>query len=368
MEKPLFFNVFPEIIRKSLYFRLILIKQNHIMKFFILAIFIAIFLISRPAQAGILSFLGDLIGINEKNEKTETMNSQTIPLLEARSNPETNSARGGGEITVINNNALLPDSGPLGTIADISETKPKQDQISIYIVREGDNLSQIAKMFGVSVNTIKWANDIDFEEQIKIGQTLIILPVTGIQYAIKKGDTIKSIAEKFNGDSEEIANFNGLSLNSVLAEGQTLIIPNGDYAEPTKEKPAPSPLPAAKPKTIIPSYSDYYLRPIDNGRKTQKIHGYNGIDLADSCSTPIMASASGDVIISREHGWNAGYGNYVVISHSNGTQTLYAHLSKNIVAAGWHVAKGQVIGYIGSTGRSTGCHVHLEIRGARNPF
>jgi murein DD-endopeptidase MepM/ murein hydrolase activator NlpD len=74
------------------------------------------------------------------------------------------------------------------------------------------------------------------------------------------------------------------------------------------------------------------------------------------------------VIISRPYGWNAGYGKYVVIKHPNGTQTLYSHLSSIIVNSGWHVIKGQVIGYVGSTGKSTGCHVHFEIRGARNPF
>lgn len=306
------------------------------------------------------------MGIGEKTEKPRMLNSQIIPLLEATANPETSAARGGGEITIINNNALLPDSGPLGTMADIEETKPNQDQISIYTVREGDSLSQIAKMFGVSVNTIKWANDLDYEGQIKVGQTLIILPVTGVQYTIKKGDTFKAIAGKFNADPEEIIRFNGLSQSASLVENQIIIIPNGDYAEPEK----PTALPAApKPRAVSgPSYIGYYQRPTEGGRKSQGIHGYNGVDLANSCGTPIMASASGDVIISREYGWNAGYGNYIVISHPNGTQTLYAHLNKNVVAAGWHVAKGQVIGYIGSTGRSTGCHMHFEIRGAKNPF
>lgn len=306
------------------------------------------------------------MGIGEKTEKPRMLNSQIIPLLEATANSETSAARGGGEITIINNNALLPDSGPLGTMADIEETKPNQDQISIYTVREGDNLSQIAKMFGVSVNTIKWANDLDYEGQIKMGQTLIILPVTGVQYTIKKGDTFKAIAGKFNADPEEVIRFNGLSQNASLIENQIIIIPNGDYAEPEK----PTALPTAPKLRAVsgPSYIGYYQRPIEEGRKSQRIHGYNGVDLADSCGTPITASASGDVIISREYGWNAGYGNYIVISHPNGTQTLYAHLSKNIAAAGWHVAKGQVIGYIGSTGRSTGCHVHFEIRGAKNPF
>jgi len=110
------------------------------------------------------------------------------------------------------------------------------------------------------------------------------------------------------------------------------------------------------------------MRPIEGGRKSQKIHGYNAVDLANSCGTPVMAAASGDVLIGRGTGWNSGYGHYIVLVHPNGTQTLYAHLSENIATEGWHVTQGQVIGYMGTTGKSTGCHVHFEIRGAKNPF
>lgn len=306
--------------------------------------------------------MGDLLGINGEDKESTTLNSQNIPLLQAALNPDPNNGRGGGDIT-INNNALLPDSGLMGTIADISENKPRPDQISIYVVRKGDTLSQIADMFDVSVNTIRWANDLSSGETIRTGQVLVILPITSVQYTIKKGDTIKDIAKKFNADVNEILQFNNLAINNKLVEGETIIIPNGDYTEPEQTK-----TPSQTPKIVIPSYIGYYLRPIDGGRKSQGLHGYNAVDLADSCGTPVMASASGDVIIARNYGWNAGYGNYIVISHPNGTQTLYAHLSKTELSPGWHVVKGQIVGYIGTTGRSTGCHVHFEIRGARNPF
>jgi murein DD-endopeptidase MepM/ murein hydrolase activator NlpD len=92
------------------------------------------------------------------------------------------------------------------------------------------------------------------------------------------------------------------------------------------------------------------------------------VDLAAPIGTPIMASAEGDVIISKNYGWNGGYGEYVVISHPNGTQTLYAHMSSNLAYQGMHVYKGQVIGFVGSTGKSTGSHLHFEVRGAKNPF
>jgi len=118
-----------------------------------------------------------------------------------------------------------------------------------------------------------------------------------------------------------------------------------------------------------PAYVGYYGHPIPSGaRRTQGLHGYNGVDLGAPNGTPVVASAAGTVIISRQGGWNGGYGNYVVISHGNGTQTLYAHLSSNTVQTGDSVLQGQMIGYVGSTGRSTGAHLHIEVRGAKNPF
>ncbi|MEK7135159.1 MAG: M23 family metallopeptidase, partial [Patescibacteria group bacterium] len=108
--------------------------------------------------------------------------------------------------------------------------------------------------------------------------------------------------------------------------------------------------------------------PIRGGLKSQGIHGHNGVDLAAPVGTPIVASADGKVILSRTGGYNGGYGTYVVISHANGTQSLYAHMSANNVAVGEVVSQGQVIGAIGMTGKTTGPHIHFEIRGARNPF
>ena len=117
-----------------------------------------------------------------------------------------------------------------------------------------------------------------------------------------------------------------------------------------------------------PSYEGYYIRPIYGGYKSQGLHGYNGVDLAGPLGTPVVAAASGDVIISRQGGWNGGYGNYIVIQHDNGTQTLYGHLRSNVAEVGWHVTQGQLIGYLGNTGRSTGAHLHFEVRGAKNPL
>ncbi len=326
---------------------------------------IAVFSYSLPAEASIFSFIERLFGSFSKNNQRIILNSQKMALLEGVYNPDIEAGKGGGDITIVNSSALLPDSGPLGTIADIEEQEANQGQISIYVVRPGDSLSEIAEMFSVSVNTIIWANDIKRGDLIRVDQTLIILPISGVQYTIKKGDTLAGIAKKFKGDAEEIIQFNGLNGSGKLAVGEIVVIPGGESSMP---KYTPSYSRTRVQGAGGPSYAGYYMRPISGGRKSQGLHGYNAVDLATSCGTPIMASASGDVIINKNWGWNAGYGKYIVIKHPNGTQTLYSHNINNIVSVGWHVVKGQIIGYVGSTGRSTGCHVHFEIRGAYNPF
>lgn len=320
------------------------------------------------ASAGAFSFVGDFFsGKSAKASQSAQNNSQNMPLLQATISPDPSFARGGGDITVLGDGALLPDTGPIGTQADIEDDPIGNGQISIYVVHNGDTLGQVAKMFGVSINTIKWANDIS-NGVITPGQKLIILPVSGIQYDIKKGDTIKSIAKKFKADVGEILTFNGLSEDSALNVGDTIIIPDGEIA------PAPTSTvkPTAKVRGVskVPAYEGYYIRPIsyEEGRRTQGIHGYNGVDIGASTGTSIRASAEGEVIVSKNSGYNGGYGKYIVIQHGNGTQTLYGHLSAAVVQAGAHVTQGQIIGFVGNTGHSTGPHVHFEVRGAKNPF
>ena len=296
-------------------------------------------------------------------------NAQTMPLLRSSmASGNKDGALGGGDVTIIDESALLPEEGPSGAGADI--VRPKNSTISIYVVREGDTLSHIAEMFDVTVNTILWANDLKRGQSLKIGQTLTILPITGVRYTVKKGDTLASIAKALHADPGEIMTFNDLVSDHVAA-GDQIIVPNGEIAAP----------PAPPKKTVARSsgassagggsatYAGYFMRPLVGGVRTQGVHGYNGVDLGAAQGTPFMASAPGEVIVARSSGWNGGYGQYIVIRHDNGTQTLYAHASEIIVGVGQRVVQGQVIGYVGNTGRSTGPHLHFEIRGGpRNPF
>lgn len=291
-------------------------------------------------------------------------NLQTMDLLRPAMNLDPAPAEGGGDI-VITDAALQPQEGPAGTIADI--VKPKNAMISIHIVREGETLSEIAAMYEVTANTILWANDIPRASSIRVGQELTILPITGVRYTVKKGDTLSSIARRFGADADEVANFNGLD-GASLAVGREILIPNGEVAAPAAPKATASRASGA-PATITATVSaGYFSSPLSGYTKTQGIHGYNGVDLAAPNGTPVMAAAAGEVIVAKGSGYNGGYGEYVVIKHDNGTQTLYAHASSVIVSMGQRVQQGQVIAYVGNTGRSTGAHLHFEVRGGKNPF
>lgn len=333
--------------------------------------------VSVPAgvQAGVFASVLAAFSSTFAYSTEGTYNSQTFPLPQAAQNFDPNPSKGGGDITIVNDSALLPSSGPSGSLADVAvkgATQKNSGQISVYIVRPGDTLGAIAEMFGVSVNTIRWGNDISRSESIQPGQELTILPVTGIKYTVKSGGSLRDIIDKHGGNLEEAIEFNGLSADENLAAGTEVIIPSGELAEPKAVVKVAtsrySATPSAPRGTSAPSYAGYYLRPISGGARTQGIHGYNAVDIGASTGTPILSAASGTVLIAKHSGWNGGYGQYVVVKHANDTQTLYAHTSDVLVYAGQEVVQGQVIGYVGNTGRSTGPHLHFEIRGAKNPF
>lgn len=282
------------------------------------------------------------------------------PLLTTLQNVDPIGAKGGAEI-VVNENVLV-STGPVGA-DEIAEQKGSLGEIRVYTVREGDTLSQIAEMFDVTTNTIMWANDIKSAGSIQPGDTLVILPIAGVQHVVKSGETISSIAKKYEGDAEEILSYNQLASAAELFVGDTLIIPGG--ALHTTVYVATTPVSVSGGSS---AYSSWLSHPTPGAVKTQGIHGYNAVDLASSYGSPIRAAAAGEVIVSKSSGWNGGYGQYIVIRHSNGVQTLYSHLMRNDVGVGAYVSQGEVIGGMGSTGKSTGTHLHFEVRGATNPF
>lgn len=320
----------------------------------------------KTANAGLLSFLSSLTSDKVSAETIEipnTSNSQNMLVLQSVVNYDQNPYKTESDAIFVSGNALVAEIGPSGTASEVDDQEENSTQISLYTVHEGDSLSRIAQMFGVTANTIIWANDLGRNPILQKNQKLIILPISGIKYTVKKGDTIKGIVSRYKSDLSEVLQFNDLALSSVLSVGDIIVIPD---AEPTG---IDTPVKKIGTSSKGSYYPGYYARPIDGGHKSQGIHGHNGVDLAAPVGTPIHASAAGTVIASITNGgWNGGYGNYVIISHSNGTQTLYSHNLKNFVSIGDRVEQGQLIAKIGMTGKTTGPHIHFEIRGAKNPF
>lgn len=343
------------------------------------------------SSADVISLLAGVFrnsnaGQLQEIEQIQVKNIQTMPILTANASPlaekasseitkelkTANSIVGGMALT--NENSSVLEGDPSVQLVDT----PNSDRISLYTVRNNDTLAQIAEMYGVTSNTILWANDLEKGAVLKPDQVLVILPISSIKYTVKKGDTIENVAKKFNGDAREIAQFNSLEIGSALAVGEEIMIPDANGAlsaelqkkaeQDSKKKNTSSSNGAKNVKTAVSSVAGYFMRPIVGGVKTQGVHGNNGVDFASSYGAPILAAASGQVIISKSGGWGGGYGTYVVIKHSNGTQTLYAHMSQTLVSAGQTVAKGQQIGKMGNTGQSTGTHLHFEVRGGKNPF
>jgi murein DD-endopeptidase MepM/ murein hydrolase activator NlpD len=296
-----------------------------------------------------------------------------------------------GTQSVLGTEAIAPEegqavSGDANTLLDRGEHK----EIEIYTVKSGDTISGIAEKFHISVNTIRWANELDKSTTIKVGQKLVILPITGIQYTVKSGDTVSGIAHKFDTDQGEILDFNDLEDPKELKPGMNIIIPDAEMpaAKPaTPEKPATTSSPSKNPtstststKTTTPTAAEIKTTtesvtkstglsmPVPGSILTQALHDVNAVDLGAPTGTPVLAAKEGIVIVSKNNGaYNGGFGNFVVINHG-GMQTLYAHLSKVSVKVGDTVDQGDVIGNVGSTGKSTGPHLHLEVHGAKNPW
>lgn len=245
-----------------------------------------------------------------------------------------------------------------------------RDKIIEYTVQEGDTVSTVAEKFGVSENTVLWQNDISSSGTIKAGETLQILPVTGISHKVQKGDTVYSIAKKYDASSQGIVDFpyNTFVNDETfeLAVGQVVIVPDG--IAPSARGTTPRTrrtVPDAG--TVVASGS--FVWPA-GGQISQNFVWYHpGIDIANRAAPNIVAADSGTVEYAGCLGW--GYGCHVIINHGNGYKTLYGHLSSIYVNVGQGINRGVALGRMGSTGRSTGIHLHFEVirGGVRiNPF
>lgn len=259
--------------------------------------------------------------------------------------------------------------------------RPPRDKIITHKVVPGETLSDIGLRFDISVDTIIWANNIDDPDSLRDGTELAILPITGFKHVAKAGETVWSIAVMHQVDPKAILDYepNNLKADTELQEGQVVIVPDGKKPEPPRqvtsrgaERPgegAPAqqqaaPEPQQAEDNTPTQATGQFVWPA-RGVITQYFSGaHNGIDIAAPLGTPVYAADAGVVTVA---GWDPyGLGNHVRIDHGNGYLTIYGHFSKLLVHAGQYVERGQQIALMGSTGRSTGPHVHFIIaRGAR---
>ncbi len=243
------------------------------------------------------------------------------------------------------------------------ESSHQRGEIVEYTVREGDTVSSIAEKFGVSIDTIIWTNNISSVTKIKPGQQLKIPPVTGIVHEVQRGETVYSIAEKYEANPQAVVDFPFNSFANdetfALAVGQNLIVPDGVKPKAKPAAPRPTAYVAQADVDVQTGGGGTFIWPT-SGKITQRYVWYHrGLDVANK-SAPAIVSSRGGRVSAVIYG-RYGYGNHVVVDHGDGYQTLYGHMSRIYVQANQQVSAGQALGQMGSTGRSTGTHLHFEV-------
>lgn len=267
-----------------------------------------------------------------------------------------------------------------------------------YTVKEGDTLTAIAEAYSTDLATLRALNSDVEPDYLAPGQSLkVIKAFHGMTYTARDGETLADVAAAYGIDADEIRVANGLQTDAELPEGETLFLPGArprsrmvvsrsghsrtespqvPAAEPKavptavaapapKPAPKPAPVPAAAPAVAPRPSGDGWKWPIVGGNLSSKFgwrsdmgDNHTGIDIAVPAGTPAVAVRGGLVELA---GWDGGYGLCVIIDHGDGTKSRYAHASTLLVSAGQTVAQGQAVIGVGSTGYSTGNHLHFEI-------
>jgi murein DD-endopeptidase MepM/ murein hydrolase activator NlpD len=283
-----------------------------------------------------------------------------------------------------------PDPGDVGRLADIHTIIPSRPRYEVtkYTVVANDTLFIIATKFNLDPETILWGNAAlaDNPNLLSVGQELNILPVDGALRIVQPGDTLDKIAKAYHGTVEGIVNFPGNDLDPsdpVIADGQYIIIPGGwrdlvAWQLPVVSRATGPSASTGEPGSCAgpfsgPIGSNTFVWPAGNHYLSGTDflpQGHPGIDIAAGMGAPIYAADTGVIVFAGLS--YRGYGNLVIIDHGNGWQTAYAHLSQVNVFCGGSIYQGQLLGLSGSTGNSTGAHLHFEMRhsqwGRVNPW
>jgi murein DD-endopeptidase MepM/ murein hydrolase activator NlpD len=239
-----------------------------------------------------------------------------------------------------------------------------------YRVRSGDTLTGIARRFDVSMMTVWWANHLRSKNDLHIGQTLLIPPVSGVVVTVAASDTLETLAVKYDVDPADIVGINELD-DPVLVVGQTLTIPGARAGAIATPKPKPTATPTKKPvrsggssggsnRPPAQYTGGKFAWPVAGGYISQYYHyGHYGIDIAADRGTRVNAAGGGTVIFA---GWKSNGGGYQVwIAHGSGLYSTYNHMMSVSVGRGQHVSRGQQVGRVGATGFATGPHLHFEV-------
>ncbi len=259
-------------------------------------------------------------------------------------------------------------------------------QVQKYLVQENDTIIGISEQFNLNPSTILWGNPYTLSDDphaLQAGMEINILPVDGVYYQWHDGDGLNGVADVYGVTPEDIIDFsaNGLSRETIgdysnpnIKAGTWLVVPGGsrafvNWSAPliTRENPAVATIygPGACQAVMDgPLGSGTFIWPTTetwiSGYNYNEATNHRAIDIAGSLGNAVYAADAGVVVYA---GWNNhGYGNVIMIDHGNGWQTLYAHLDSYNVGCGYYVFQGDVIGGLGTTGNSSGPHLHYEMR------
>jgi murein DD-endopeptidase MepM/ murein hydrolase activator NlpD len=287
-----------------------------------------------------------------------------------------------------------PTAAPTVKAAAAPASTPTRPQFGVgkYTVARGDTMFSIAKKVGLSLGILSAANNISDPDAVKAGQTLYIPAQLGSVHVVSTGETVQSIAEKYKTKPESVREANRLDRDAKLAAGQLVLVPGVIPASATAMKPATpspqsvsaasaiSPLPAPKsaqtaaaPSAIAPvarapqsAGGDTLIWPVIGPLSTNFSPAHRGLDVVANQGVPVKAALPGRVIGAAEG--DGPYGWFVMVEHGGSFNTVYAHLSKIRVKVGDIVQKNQIVGEVGSTGQSTGAHLHFELRQGNVPI
>lgn len=263
--------------------------------------------------------------------------------------------------------ASIAGAAPGGGKA-VAEPERSRPSIITHEVEQGESLWTIANIYGISTDTIAWANSLANPNKVKVGQVLTFPSVTGVVHKVSRGESIWSIAKKYGVSRDKIVQANALADPDSLQLKQSLIIPGGKPPVVTSRVVVASRGSADARISSAVSSLGGLAWPV-SGRITSRFgprwgRMHNGIDIAVPVGTSVRAAAEGVVTFA---GWNGGYGRLVIVDHGNGVRTYYGHNSAITVSRGQQVAAGERIARSGNSGISTGPHVHFEVRVGGKP-